>query len=216
MKPMELTAANTLHIPSDTRLSRRGDGPGGTNWKGRAARTRGCRLCDRSGHDGVVRSTGIFSGCAVCRTQGRGSSLSMSFPMSVSETPAMPALYCRGRDSLHPCFRWPVAPAPDRSGRAMTSSLSRLGTAGLLVLLLIYSCDGHQKVQKLRKEVRELKGASVTLTPGSKGYQVIRHPLGSATLKLTEVQAHAKGSAIALEIGNATSADLTGASVDVA
>ena len=98
----------------------------------------------------------------------------------------------------------------------MTSSLSRLGTAALLVLLLIYSCDGHQKVQKLRKEVRELKGASATLTPGSKGYQVIRHPLGSATLKLTEVQAHAKGSAIALEIGNATSADLTGASVDVA
>jgi hypothetical protein len=95
----------------------------------------------------------------------------------------------------------------------MTQFLTRWGTLALLILLLIYSCDGYDKIRKLRKDVRELKGASVRLTPGSNGYEAIRHQLGSATISLKEVKAHDKGSAITLEIGNATSVHITGAAI---
>jgi hypothetical protein len=64
----------------------------------------------------------------------------------------------------------------------MRSFLSGSVAAVLLILLLLYSCDAHERIGKLRREVRELKGASVSLTPGSDGYQPIRHQLGSATL----------------------------------
>lgn len=93
----------------------------------------------------------------------------------------------------------------------MKSFFCGWGTAAIVVCLLIYSCDGHDKIRKLRKEVRELKGASVSLTPGSNDYKVIRHHLGTATLSLKDVKAHDKGSAIALEIVNLTSVDLAGA-----
>lgn len=97
----------------------------------------------------------------------------------------------------------------------MTPFLNRWGAVALLLLPLIYSCDGDDNLRKLRKDVRELKGASVSLTPGSNGYQAIRHQLGSATLSLKEVKAHDKGSAITLEIGNLTSVDITGAAMEI-
>lgn len=98
----------------------------------------------------------------------------------------------------------------------MTPFLIRWGAVSLVTLLLIYSCDGDdEKVRKLRKDVRELKAASVRLAPGMEGYQVLRHDLGSATLSLKEVKAHDKGSAITLEIGNLTSAHITGAAMTI-
>ena len=98
----------------------------------------------------------------------------------------------------------------------MTPFLIRWGAVALLTLPLIYSCDGDdEKIRKLRKDVRELKGASVRLTPEMDGYQVIRHDLGSTTLSLKEVKAHDKGSAITLEIGNLTSAHITGATMEI-
>lgn len=90
------------------------------------------------------------------------------------------------------------------------------GGVALLTLFLIYSCDGDdEKVRKLRKDVRELKAASVRLAPGMEGYQVIRHDLGSTTLSLKEVKAHDKGSAITLEIGNLISAHIRGATMEI-
>ena len=90
----------------------------------------------------------------------------------------------------------------------------------LLILLVIYIYNGyidngHSKINKLSKDVRELKAASVHLTPGSDGYQVIRHDLGSATLSLKEVKEHAKGSAIMLVVGNLTSVNITGATMTI-
>lgn len=99
--------------------------------------------------------------------------------------------------------------------KPMKSFLNGWGTAAILICLLIYSWDGHDKIRKLRKEVRELKGASVSLTPGSGGYQVIHHHLGTATLMLREVKAHTKGSAITLEIVNLTSIHITGATMEI-
>jgi hypothetical protein len=97
----------------------------------------------------------------------------------------------------------------------MRSFLSGSVAAVLLILLLLYSCDAHERIGKLRREVRELKRASVSLTPGSDGYQPIRHQLGSATLSLKEVRAHDKGSAITLEIGNLTSVYITGVTMEI-
>jgi hypothetical protein len=97
----------------------------------------------------------------------------------------------------------------------MKSFLNGWGTAVILICLLIYSCDEHDKIRKLRKEVRALKDASVSLTPGSDGYQVIRHHLGTATLSLKDIKVHDKGSAITLEIVNLTSVDLTGAALTI-
>ena len=85
----------------------------------------------------------------------------------------------------------------------------------LLILSLVYACDGNSDIKKLRREVRELKKDSVRLTPGSDGYQVIRHDLGSATLSLKEVKAHPQGSVITLAIGNPTSANITGIKMTV-
>jgi hypothetical protein len=101
----------------------------------------------------------------------------------------------------------------------MKSFLNGWGAVVLLILPLVYSCDGHDKIddkiRELRKDVRELKGASVSLNPGSNDYQAIRHQLGSATLSLKEVKAHDKGSAITLEIGNLTSVHITGAAMTI-
>ena len=98
----------------------------------------------------------------------------------------------------------------------MTPFSIRWGAVALVTLLLISSCDGDdEKIRKLRKDVRELKGASVRLTPEMDGYQVIRHDLGSTTLSLKEVKAHDKGSAITLEIGNLISAHITGATMEI-
>jgi Protein of unknown function (DUF3251) len=104
----------------------------------------------------------------------------------------------------------------------MKSFLNGWGAVALLILPLayiVYSCDGHDqlnhKIRELRKDVRELKGASVSLNPGSNDYQVIRHQLGSATLSLNEVKAHDKGSAITLEIGNLISVHITGAAMTI-
>lgn len=98
----------------------------------------------------------------------------------------------------------------------MTSFLNRWGAvAALPILVFVYSCDGDSELRKLRKDVRKLKGDSVSLTPGSEGYQAIRHQLGSATLSLKEVKAHDKGSSITLEIGNLTSVDITGATMEI-
>lgn len=104
----------------------------------------------------------------------------------------------------------------------MKTTLSRFlsgwVTPVLLALLLVYSCDGSsdiKKLKKLKKEVRELKKDSVRLTPGSDGYQVIRYDLGSATLSLKEAKAHPQGSVITLEIGNLTSANITGAEMTI-
>lgn len=101
----------------------------------------------------------------------------------------------------------------------MKSFLNCWGAVVLLILPLVYSCDGHDKIddkiRELRKDVRELKGASVCLNPGSNDYQAIRHELGSATLSLKEVKAHDKGSAITLEIGNLTSVHITGAAMTI-
>ena len=85
----------------------------------------------------------------------------------------------------------------------------------LLILLVIYTWNGHSKINRLRKDVRKLKNASVRLTPGSDGYQVIRHDLGSATLILKEVKEHANGSVIILVIGNPTSVNITGATMTI-
>lgn len=97
----------------------------------------------------------------------------------------------------------------------MTSILTRWGAVALVTLLLIYSCDRDDRIGKLRRDIRELKASSVNLTPGSNGYQAIRHQLGAATLSLKEVRAHDKGSAITLEIGNLTSVQITGAAMDL-
>ncbi|MCP9472032.1 MAG: DUF3251 domain-containing protein [Nitrospira sp.] len=101
----------------------------------------------------------------------------------------------------------------------MRSFLNGWGVAALLILLLVHSCDEHDEIQKLRKDlrkhVRELKSASVNLTPGSNGYQAIRHQLGSATLSLKEIKAHARGSIATLEIGNLTSVDITEATMEI-
>lgn len=96
----------------------------------------------------------------------------------------------------------------------MKAFLNNWMVVALLILVLLYSCDGSD-IRKLRKDVRELKGDSISLTLESDGYQVIRHQLGSATLNLKEITAHEKGSAIALEIGNLISAPLTGATMEV-
>jgi len=92
----------------------------------------------------------------------------------------------------------------------------------LLILLVIYTWNGHSKINRLRRDVRKLKDVSVRLTPGSvrltpgsDGYQVICHNLGSATLSLKEVKEHAKGSVIILVIGNPTSVDITGATMKI-
>lgn len=97
----------------------------------------------------------------------------------------------------------------------MKAFMNSWGAAALLILFLVYSCDGHDKIRKLRKELHELKGASAILTPESNSYQAIRHELGSTTLNLQEVKAHGKGSAIVLEIGNLTSAHITGAAMKI-
>lgn len=97
----------------------------------------------------------------------------------------------------------------------MASFPARGGVLVLLVILLIYSCNGHDKLGKLRGEVRELKAASVRLTLDSSGYQVVRHQLGSATFSLKDVRAHDQGSAITLEIGNMTSVPITGAAMEL-
>ena len=98
----------------------------------------------------------------------------------------------------------------------MTPFVIRWGAVAVVTLLLIYSCDGDDgKIRKLRRDVRELKAASVRLAPGMDSYQVIRHDLGSATLSLKEVTAHDKGSAITLEIGNLISANITGATMEI-
>ncbi len=85
----------------------------------------------------------------------------------------------------------------------------------LLILLVIFAFDGYSHIHKLKKDVRKLKCASVRLTPGSDGYQVIRHDLGSTTLSLKEVKEHAKGSVVMLEIGNPTSVHITGATMAI-
>lgn len=89
----------------------------------------------------------------------------------------------------------------------------------LLILLVILALNEYstmnRKIKKLRKDVRELKSASVRLTPGSDGYQVIRHELGATTLSLKEVKEHAKGSVVVLEIGNLTSVHITGATISI-
>lgn len=101
----------------------------------------------------------------------------------------------------------------------MKSSFSQFLGAGLkvvlLVLLLMYACDNHSKIKRLRRDVRELKAASVRLTPGTDGYQVIRHDLGSATIRLRDVKADAKGSVITLVIGNLTSVNISGATMTI-
>jgi len=94
------------------------------------------------------------------------------------------------------------------------SFLNGWGGITLIILFLVYSCDGAD-IRKLRRDVRELKSSSVSLIPGSEGYQVIRHQLGSATLSLKEIKVHEKGSAISLEIGNLTSVNLTGATMEM-
>jgi hypothetical protein len=63
--------------------------------------------------------------------------------------------------------------------------------------------------------MRELKGTSVRLTLGADGYQAIRHHLGSATLSLKEAKAHEKGTVITLEIGNPTSAQVVGVTMEI-
>lgn len=97
----------------------------------------------------------------------------------------------------------------------MKAFFSGWGAKVLLVCLLIYSCDGHDDVRKLRKEVRKLKGASVHLARGAEGYQVIRHDLGSASIRLKKIKPHTKGAAITLEIGNLTSVALSGATLKI-
>lgn len=101
----------------------------------------------------------------------------------------------------------------------MKSSSSQFFGTGLkvvlLVFILMYACDDHSKVKRLRRAVRELKAASVSLTPGDVGYQVIRHELGSATIILKEVKSDANGSLITLAIGNLTSVDITGATMTI-
>lgn len=101
----------------------------------------------------------------------------------------------------------------------MKSFLNGWGAVALLILSFVYLWYGQDniddKIRHLRKDVRELKGNSVSLTPGSNGYQAIRHQLGTATLSLKEVKAHDKGSAITLEIGNLTSVHITGAAMEI-
>jgi hypothetical protein len=93
---------------------------------------------------------------------------------------------------------------------------SRWVVPALVALFVVYACDqDDSKITKLRREVRELKKDSVRLAPGLDGYQVIRHDLGSATLSLKEVKAHPQGSVITLEIGNLTSANITGTKMTV-
>ncbi len=101
----------------------------------------------------------------------------------------------------------------------MKSFLNGWGAVVLLILPLVYlwyeQDKIYDKIRGLRKDVRELNGASVSLNPGSNDYQAIRHQLGSATLSLKEVKAHDKGSAITLEIGNLTSVHITGAAMTI-
>jgi hypothetical protein len=97
----------------------------------------------------------------------------------------------------------------------MTPSLNRGWAAALIALLVVYSCNERSELRKLQKDVRELKGGSITLTPGSDGYQVLRHPLGSSTISLKGVKVHERGSAITLEIGNTTSVHITGLSMEI-
>lgn len=97
----------------------------------------------------------------------------------------------------------------------MKRFLNSWGLVVLLIFFLVYSCDVQDKVRKLRKDVRELKGDSVRLSPGSNGYQVIHHQLGSATISLEEIKAHDQGGSIILEIGNLTSVDITGVTMKI-
>ncbi len=97
----------------------------------------------------------------------------------------------------------------------MTPFMKRGWVAALIALLVVFSCNANSKLSKLRKDVRELKAGSVRLTPGSEGYQVLRHSLGSATISLKGVKVHERGSVITLEIGNATSVHMTGLSMAI-
>ncbi|MBT4364988.1 MAG: DUF3251 domain-containing protein [Desulfobacteraceae bacterium] len=101
-------------------------------------------------------------------------------------------------------------------GSSSTGCLSGWVKPVLLILLIIYSFNGHSnKINRLKRDVRKLKNASVRLTPGVDGYQTIRHDLGYATLNLKEVKEHAKGSDIILVIGNATSVHITGVTMTI-
>jgi Protein of unknown function (DUF3251) len=85
----------------------------------------------------------------------------------------------------------------------------------LLVFLLAHSCSNDSALKRLRKDVRELKRASVTLTQGPDNYQVVRHELGAATISLKQVKANANGSALTLEVGNASSIRIAGFSMEI-
>lgn len=53
------------------------------------------------------------------------------------------------------------------------------------------------------------------LTPGADGYSIIKTRLGAITIILKDVRAYANGSRITLQIGNTTSATMTGAKATI-
>ena len=87
--------------------------------------------------------------------------------------------------------------------------------------------DQEKAIQQLKTDVESLKADVSTaklqqeiseiayLTPGERGYSILKTAMGAVTVSLDDVQAYANGSKVRLRFGNLTSASMTGAKAKV-
>lgn len=68
-----------------------------------------------------------------------------------------------------------------------------------------------QRFQVFRDRIREV----ALLKPGAAGYSIVQTDLGALLVSLEDVRAYANGTRVTLEIGNATSASISGLSARV-